>query len=133
TLARPPRSTLFPYTTLFRSITSPTPTVPPIRVLMLTATAGFRHDSIPAARIVVASLAAASGDIMVTATEDLTDISAARLASTDVLMFALTSGELAFDEAQKRAIVDFVASGGGFIGFHSAADTLYDWPDYGRL
>jgi type 1 glutamine amidotransferase len=24
-------------------------------------------------------------------------------------------------------------SGGGFIGVHSAADTLYDWPDYERL
>ena len=48
-------------------------------------------------------------------------------------MFALTTGELAFDETQKRAIVDFVNGGGGFIGFHSATDTLYDWPDYGRI
>jgi hypothetical protein len=33
----------------------------PVRVLMLTATAGFRHDSIPTARTVVASLASRSG------------------------------------------------------------------------
>jgi type 1 glutamine amidotransferase len=113
--------------------TTTPPSIPPVRVLMLTATAGFRHDSIPAARAAVASIAARSSDIVVTATENLADVSAARLASTEVLMFALTTGELAFDETQKRAIVDFVNGGGGFIGFHSATDTLYDWPDYGRI
>jgi type 1 glutamine amidotransferase len=113
--------------------TTTTPSVPPIRVLMLTATAGFRHDSIPAAGAAVAAIAARSSDILVTATENLADINAARLGASDVLMFALTSGELAFDETQKRAIVEFVNGGGGFIGFHSATDTLYDWADYGRI
>jgi len=99
---------------------------------MLTATAGFRHDSIPMARQVIADLAPSSG-FTVTATETLADITPARLASTDVLMFVLTSGELAFDAAQKEAIVAFVNNGGGFVGFHSASDTLYEWADYGRL
>ena len=116
--------------------TSTTTTVPPpaqpVRVLMLTATAGFRHDSIPTARSVVAALAS-SGGYTVTATENLADLSATRLAATDVVMFALTSGELAFDDAQKRALIEFVNSGGGFIGFHSATDTLYQWAEYGRL
>jgi type 1 glutamine amidotransferase len=100
---------------------------------MLTATAGFRHDSIPAARQVMADLAARTRTFAVTATENLADVNAASLSSTDVLMFTLTSGELAFAAAQKAAIVSFVDAGGGFIGVHSAADTLYDWPDYGRL
>ena len=114
--------------------TTMAPPVPqPVRVLMLTATAGFRHDSIPAARAAVAAIAARSSDIVVTATENLADVSASRLGSTEVLMFALTTGELAFDETQKRAIVEFVNGGGGFIGFHSATDTLYEWPDYGRI
>lgn len=114
------------------STTTP-PSATPLRVLMLTATSGFRHDSIPAARAAVAAIAARSSDILVAATENLADVSAARLASTEVLMFALTTGELAFDETQKRAIVDFVNGGGGFMGFHSATDTLYDWPEYGRI
>jgi len=113
--------------------TTAPPGVAPIRVLMLTATAGFRHDSIPAARAAVTAIAARTTDIVVAATENLADVSATRLAATDVLIFALTTGELAFDESQKRAIVDFVNNGGGFIGFHSATDTLYDWPDYGRI
>ena len=113
--------------------TSPTGAVTPIRVLMLTATAAFRHESIPAARSAVAALAAQSGAFTVTATEDLREVTASRLAATDVLMFALTTGELAFDAEQKAAISGFVAGGGGFIGIHSAADTLYQWPEYGQL
>jgi type 1 glutamine amidotransferase len=100
---------------------------------MVTATAGFRHDSIATARAEVAALAARGSAFTVTATENLSGVNAARLASTDVLMFALTTGELAFDEAQKAAILSFVNGGGGFIGIHSATDTLYQWPEYGRL
>ena len=104
----------------------------PIRVLMLTATAGFRHDSIPVARDVMASLAAAGG-FTVTATEDVSSITASSLANYDVIFFALTSGELAFSADQKAAIVSFVSGGKGFLGVHSASDTLYEWADYGRL
>jgi type 1 glutamine amidotransferase len=105
----------------------------PVRVLMLTATAGFRHDSITTARDVMASLAAAGGEFTVTATENLSSITSSTLAGYDVLFFALTSGELAFTPDQKAAIVGFVSGGKGFLGVHSASDTLYDWPDYGRL
>ena len=99
---------------------------------MLTATAGFRHDSIAAARQVMGQVAAA-GSFSVTATEDVSAITASNLASHQVLMFALTSGELPFTAVQKAAILSFVEGGGGFVGIHSATDTLYEWPDYGRL
>jgi type 1 glutamine amidotransferase len=105
----------------------------PVRVLMLTATAGFRHDSIPVARQVMAALAASSGNFTVTATEDLSSLSASSLAAYDVLFFALTSGELQLDDARKAAIISFVEGGKGFLGVHSASDTLYTWPEYGRL
>jgi uncharacterized protein len=112
---------------------SPGPAVAPLRVLVLTATAGFRHGSIDTARQTLSALAARTGEFTVTATEDLSQITAARLQTVDVLMFVLTSGELAFDDSQKAAITGFVQNGGGFIGAHSATDTLYNWPDYGRL
>jgi uncharacterized protein len=105
----------------------------PVRVLMLTATAAFRHDSIATAQQVMASLAATTGEFTVTSTEQLSTISAAGLAGYDVLFFALTSGELPFTADQKSAIVSFVAGGRGFLGVHSASDTLDDWPEYGRL
>jgi len=110
---------------------SPSPT--PIRVLMLTATSGFRHDSIPQARDTMGTLAASTGQFTVTATEDVGAITRSSLAAYDVLFFALTSGELPFDADQKNAIVEFVSNGKGFLGVHSAADTLYDWSDYGRF
>jgi type 1 glutamine amidotransferase len=112
---------------------SPGPSVAPLRVLVLTATAGFRHASIDTARQTLSSLGARTGEFTVTATEDLSQITAARLQTVDVLMFVLTTGELAFDDSQKAAIIGFVQNGGGFIGAHSATDTLYSWPDYGRL
>jgi uncharacterized protein len=104
-----------------------------VRVLMLTATAGFRHDSIATARQVLTSLGTSSGQFTITATEDLSSINASTLASYDVLFFAMTSGELAFTAAQKASILAFVSNGGGFLGAHSATDTLYEWPEYGAL
>jgi type 1 glutamine amidotransferase len=100
---------------------------------MVTTTLGFRHDSIPTARQVMASLASQSGAFTVSATENVAELTASRLSTVDVLMFALTTGELPLDATQKTAIVDFVSNGGGFVGVHSATDTLYDWPDYGRI
>lgn len=79
------------------------------------------------------SLAASTGDFTITATEELSALSRANLAGYDVVMFALTSGELPLSPDHKATLVDFVAAGRGFVGVHSAADTLYQWPDYGRL
>jgi type 1 glutamine amidotransferase len=119
------------------SVPPPTPTPPsggsPVRVLMLTATAGFRHDSIATARQVLTTLGSSSGEFTITATEDVPAITSATLAGTDVLFFALTTGELAFTAEQKAAILAFVSNGGGFLGVHSATDTLYGWPEYGAL
>jgi type 1 glutamine amidotransferase len=99
---------------------------------MLTATAGFRHDSIATARRVLASLAA-GGAFTLTATEDLGMLSAGALAGYDAVFFALTSGELPLSAGQKQALLDFVSDGHGFLGVHSATDTLYEWPEYGTL
>ena len=111
---------------------APAPTMPAIRVLMLTATAGFRHDSIATARDVLAGLAPGN-NFLLSATEDLSRISAAGLSEVDVIMFALTSGELPLSASQRAALIAAVSDGKGFIGIHSAADTLYEFPDYGRL
>ena len=100
---------------------------------MLTATAGFRHDSIATARQVMATLGASTGEFAVTATDDAAAVTSASLANHDVLFFALTSGELPFTAEQKTAILAFVARGGGLLGAHSATDTLYGWPEYGAL
>lgn len=45
-----------------------------------------------------------------------------------------TTGELDLNEEQKAALLSFVKQDGkGFIGVHSATDTLYKWPEYGEM
>ena len=100
---------------------------------MVTATRGFRHESIAAAREMMSSLAVSTGQFTVTATEDIPLITRGVLSNYDVLFFALTTGELPFDLDQKNAILDFISGGKGFLGVHSATDTLYEWPEYGQL
>jgi type 1 glutamine amidotransferase len=112
---------------------APMPTRSAVRVLMLTATAGFRHDAIPVAQQVMSAMAASSGEFTVTVTEQLSRLDAGELAAFDVVFFALTSGELPLTDAQKTALIAFVENGGGFLGVHSATDTLYSWPAYGGL
>ena len=105
----------------------PAPTGAAVRVLMLTATAGFRHDAIATARDVLTGLAPSSG-FTISVTEDLSRINAAGLSDVDVVMFALTSGELPFTPEQRAALIDAIAGGKGFIGIHSATDTLSEFP-----
>ena len=79
------------------------------------------------------SLAASTNEFTVVATEDLSVVAQPTLASYDVVMFALTSGELPLSAGQQAALVNFIREGKGFVGIHSATDTLYGWPEYGRL
>lgn len=102
----------------------------PKRVLYVTTSAGFRHASIEVSRDVLSAIA--PGQIQVTATEDLSLLTAAGLRNYDALFF-FTSGELALSPQQKADILDFVRSGHGFGGVHSATDTLYTWPEYGEM
>lgn len=106
-----------------------------VRILMVTATAGYRHESIPTARRVIWDLAAARGWSVDVLEEvgDLGRLDVPALVGHDVLLFANTSGELPLDDGQKAAILRFVDGGGGFVGTHSASDTLYEWPAYSEL
>jgi type 1 glutamine amidotransferase len=105
----------------------------PVRVLLFSATAGFRHDSIDTARAALAARAAFSRAFTLTVSDDPAALEPARLAQMDVVFFAMTSGELPLTTTQRNGLIDFVRSGRGFIGTHSATDTLYGWPEYGAL
>ncbi|MBL8217290.1 MAG: ThuA domain-containing protein [Bryobacterales bacterium] len=102
------------------------------QILFVTHSAGFRHDSIPVAVRAMEDIGRRTGAFTVTATEDLSAISAAGLAAYDAV-FLFTSGELALSDQQKRDLLAYVRSGKGFGGAHSATDTLYSWGEYGEL
>ncbi|MEV6446386.1 ThuA domain-containing protein [Amycolatopsis sp. NPDC051716] len=99
----------------------------PVRVLVFSKTAGYRHDSIPAGIRAIRELGAAHG-FDVTATEDASAVTAAY----DTVVFLSTSGEV-LDAAGQAAFESYVEGGGGYVGIHAAADTGYGWPWYGRL
>jgi type 1 glutamine amidotransferase len=102
---------------------------PQERILYFTYSAGFRHDVIPLSKAILTGIGRNSGVFEVTATEDTSAFSSENLERYAAVMF-FTSGELPMSDAQKTALLDFVRSGRGFIGVHSAADTFYTWPDY---
>jgi uncharacterized protein len=51
----------------------------------------------------------------------------------DAVVF-YTTGELPMNDEQKSALMTAIKDEGkGFIGIHSAADTFYQWPEYGEM
>jgi uncharacterized protein len=104
----------------------------PNRILYVTHSAGFRHDVIPTSRAVLKQLGEASRAFRITTTEDVSALTAENLRHYAAVMF-FTTGELPISDAQKAALLTFVRSGRGFLGVHSATDTFYMWPDYGKL
>ena len=48
------------------------------------------------------------------------------------MVFLNTTGDV-LAPRQQKAFKGYIRHGGGWVGIHSAADTEYDWPFYGRL
>jgi len=104
----------------------------PARLLYFTHSAGYRHEVIPVSREILKQIGEMSPRFEVTATEDVAVFTAQNLRRYGAVMF-FTTGELPMNDAQKQALIDFVRDRGGFLGVHSATDTFYQWPEYGKL
>lgn len=103
----------------------------PPRILTFSKTAGFRHDSIPAALASITQLGIANA-FTVDQTEDENQFTDANLARYDAVVFVSTTGDV-LNAAHQAAFEQFIRSGGGYAGIHSASDTEYEWPWYGQL
>jgi type 1 glutamine amidotransferase len=104
---------------------------PRAQVLVFSKTVGFRHDSIPAGIAAIRSLGRANG-FSVSATEDARVFARKRIGRFDAVVFLSTSGDV-LSPRQQRAFRSYIRHGSGWVGIHSAADTEYEWPFYGRL
>jgi type 1 glutamine amidotransferase len=104
---------------------------PAPRVLVFSRTLGYRHDSIPDGIAAVRALGGQHG-FAVDTTEDAGRFTTGGLARYRVVVFLSTTGDV-LRGAERDAFQRFVRGGGGFVGVHSATDTLYDWPWYGGL
>jgi type 1 glutamine amidotransferase len=125
---------------------APAPPAPPTaaaprrmgRILFLTHSAGFRHSVVTRKSADEPSHAeralvdACAGAFEVDCTQDCGAITAANLAKYQAVAF-YTTGELPISEENRRALLDYVKGGGGFVGFHCATDTFYKVPEYGEM
>jgi len=101
------------------------------RVLVFSKTAGFRHTSIGVGVAAIKKLGQENG-FSVDATEDAGAFTSKNLARYRAVVFLNTTGDV-LDAAQQDDFERYIQAGGGYVGIHSATDTEYDWPWYGRL
>lgn len=102
------------------------------KLLYMTLSAGFHHDVVPYSTEIVKQIGDKSGAFDTTVTEDVGAFTAENLKNYDAVMF-YTTGELPMTGEQKKAFAEFVRSGHGFVGVHSATDTFYMWEDYLKI
>jgi len=99
----------------------------PKRVLVVTVTKGYRHDSIATAERVIGELARESGAFTVdyarTDAELASAASAQALQALDGVVFANTTGDLPFPDPE--ALIQWIEGGKALVGFHSASDTYH--------
>ena len=102
------------------------------RLLVVTHTTGFRHDSIPAAEAALRAIGTESGlfqvDLARTAEDVQSRLSSSGLQPYDAVFFANTTGNLGIPDMS--AFLAWIAGGKGFLGAHSASDTYHDSPEY---
>ncbi|MFD7123064.1 MULTISPECIES: ThuA domain-containing protein [Streptomyces] len=101
------------------------------RVLVFSKTAGFRHDSIPTGIEALKEIGKDT-NITVDSTESAAQFTTSNLARYDAVAFLSTTGDV-LNAEQQKAFENYVATGGGYVGIHAAADTEYDWEFYGGL
>jgi type 1 glutamine amidotransferase len=103
------------------------------RLLVFSMTKGYRHESIGAISQALRDLGRESGAFTTVDSEEIGVFDRETLFGFDAVCFNNTTGELPLSDQQKQNLLDFVSGGRGFIGIHSATDTLYQWPEYGQM
>ncbi|MCA9270774.1 MAG: ThuA domain-containing protein [Planctomycetales bacterium] len=108
-------------------------------VLIFTRTKGFRHGSIPTAVAALTKLGEKTGAYTAVHSEDPAMFEPESLQKFDAVFMINTTGECLDTgdkdqhERLKQSLVDFVNSGKGLAGTHSATDTYKSWKEYNDM
>ncbi len=112
------------------SVNAAKPEKKPKKLLVVTVTKGFRHDSIPVAEEVIQRLGEESKafetDFVRNDDDMARKMTPEALKGYDAIVFANTTGVLPLPKPD--ALLDFVKSGKGFVAMHSGSDTFHTWP-----
>ncbi len=110
------------------------------RILAIGSVKGYQHDATTHGLATIWKMGQETGlwdtfirtDVELLTKKKLT-ANAKNLDYFDLVVF-YTTGELEMDDQQKKDLLSFIRDDGkGFIGVHSAADTFYQWPEYGEM
>lgn len=101
------------------------------KVLVFSKTAGYRHASIPAGRQAILELSQ-QHKFGVDFTEDASYFHEDSLKRYSAVIFLNTTGDV-LNHRQQADFERYIQAGGGYVGIHSASDTEYEWPWYGKL
>jgi len=100
--------------------------MPKIKTLLFTG--GQIHDWKGCGEAIAEVLAECKELDVTRVCEDLSALEAPKLDPYDLIVFYYTVGQIS--DAQKNGLLNWVASGKGYVGIHSAADSFRDFPEY---
>lgn len=123
------------------------------KLLVFSVTRGYRHGSIKTGKKALTLLGQETGAFEAVVSDDLANFEADKIKEFDAICFLNTTHEVfspskvdfsKMNDAQKaeakvredrlkKNLVDFIKSGKGFVGIHSASDTFFKWPEYGEM
>jgi type 1 glutamine amidotransferase/HEAT repeat protein len=102
------------------------------KLLMFTRCEGYRHSSIPFCSLALRISGKKTRAFETTISKDMSIFDSASLAEFDAICFNNTT-KLEFNDAQRKALMDFVKGGKGIVGIHAATDNFYKWPEAAEM
>lgn len=125
----------------------------PRKILVFSKTNGFRHESIASGKIALEEMGRKTGVFEAVISDNLENFEADALVKFDAVCFMNTTMDVfsphkddlaKMSQAEKKAaaerdvrlkenLMEFIKSGRGFVGIHSATDTFYEWEEYGKM
>jgi len=122
------------------------------RVLLFSATSGFRHGSIPVGNLALEKMGEATGAYTATVSDDPANFEPDALKQFDAVVLVsptqdffmpnrkqrdkFSDGDWAALQARHNRLVDnlidYVEQGGGLVGIHAATDSCYNHERYGE-
>lgn len=122
------------------------------RILVVSATAGFRHRSIPTGKYALEKMGAATGVYETVISDDPANFEPDVLKTFDAVVLLNTTQDFFMPNGKKKQdyseadwnwlqdrqnrlmdnLVDYVEQGGGLVGIHAATDSCYNHKEYGE-
>ena len=121
------------------------------KLLIFSATNGYRHKSIDIGKVALAALGKQTGAYQAVVSDDLDNFEPEKIKNFDAILFLSTTQEVflpknfnKLGEAEKKSaseksdrlkasLMAHIKNGAGFIGIHAATDTFYKWSEYGEM